>query len=80
MSTQAKRLAVIMPLIRLAGDAAPCLAARERAALFEAVATITKGIDAHLHGHSAAAAKALRDAEGHQLTFAALLRQSTPQS
>lgn len=65
-----------MPLIRIAGDAAPSLPPFKRAAVFDGIAVITEGLDAHLHGHAKAAAQALRDAEGHQLTFATLLNQT----
>ena len=71
------KLSAVMPLVRLAGEVAPTLPPRERAAIFEGIAVITDGLDKHLHGHAKAAAQALRDAEGHQLTFAALLRQTT---
>jgi hypothetical protein len=70
------KLSAVMPLIRLAGEAAPAMPPRDRAAIFDGIAIITAGLDEHLHGHAKAAAQALRDAEGHQLTFAALLRQT----
>ncbi len=74
----AKKLNTLLPLIRLAGDAAPSLPPKQRAEIFDGIALITQGLDKHLHGHAKAAAQSLRDAEGHQLTFAALLNQSTP--
>jgi hypothetical protein len=70
------KLATVLPVIHLAGEAAAQLPPLERAALYEGIAAITAGLDAHLHGHAKAAAQALREAEGHQLTFSALLRQT----
>ncbi len=72
----AAKLAKILPLVRLAHDAAPSLPPKERAEIFEGIALITRGLDEELNGHAAAAAQALRDAEGHQLTFAVLLNQT----
>jgi len=74
---RSEKLAALMPLIRIAGDAAPALPPFKRAAVFDGIALITAGLDPHLHGHAAAAAQSLRDAEGHQLTFAALLNQTS---
>ncbi|MES2597206.1 MAG: hypothetical protein V4662_17800 [Verrucomicrobiota bacterium] len=68
-----------MPLIRLAVEAAPGKPAKERAELFDALALITKGVDADLHGHASAAAETLRAAEGHQMTFRVMMDQSTAQ-
>lgn len=72
----AARLQKILPIVRLAHDAAPSLAPKERAELFEGIALITRGLDERLHSHATQAAKALRDAEGHQMTFTALIRQA----
>lgn len=71
-----QKLAAILPLVQIAADAAPALPPFKRAAVFEGIACITAGLDTHLHGHAKAAAQALRDAEGHQLTFATLLNQT----
>lgn len=71
-----QKLTLLLPLVRIAHEAAPGLPPKERAEIYAGIALITKGLDPHLHGHAAAAAQALRDAEGHQLTFAALLNQS----
>lgn len=73
---RAAKLTKLLPLVRLAHDAAPGLPPKERAELFEGIAIVTRGLDDTLHGHAAAAAQALRAAEGHQLTFAALLKQT----
>jgi hypothetical protein len=73
----AQKLTLLLPLVRIAHEAAPALPPKQRAEIYEGIALITQGLDAHLHGHADAAAKALRAAEGHQLTFAALLHQST---
>jgi len=74
-----QKLTLLLPLLRIAHEAAPGLPPKQRAEIYEGIALITKGLDERLHGHAAAAAQALRDAEGHQLTFAALLHQSTAQ-
>ena len=74
-----QKLTLLLPLLRIAHEAAPTLPPKQRAEIYEGIALITKGLDSQLHGHAAAAAQALRDAEGHQLTFAALLHQSTAQ-
>ncbi len=73
--SRAAKLAKLLPLVRLAHEAAPCLPPHQRAAIFDGIALITAGLDARLQGHAAAAAQALREAEGHQLTFSALLNQ-----
>ncbi|MBE7497107.1 MAG: hypothetical protein HS117_19370 [Verrucomicrobiaceae bacterium] len=72
-----QKLAALMPLIRLAGEAAPELPPPQRADIFEGIAIITAGLHADIHINATLAAEAIRDAETHQLTFAALLRQST---
>jgi hypothetical protein len=72
-----QKLAALMPLIRLAADVAPTLPPTQRADLFEGVHLITAGLDRSMSEQARLAAQALRDAEGHQLTFAALLRQTT---
>ena len=73
----AQKLTLVLPLVRIAHEAAPGLPPKQRAEIYAGIALITKGLDPHLHGHAAAAAQALRDAEGHQLTFSALLNQTT---
>lgn len=71
---RSQKLAALMPLIRLAGEAAPVLPAAQRADLFEGVALITKGLDHSMHTAASLAAQAIRDAEAHQLVFASLLK------
>ena len=73
----AQKLTLLLPLVRIAHEAAPSLPPKQRAEIYEGIAIITKGLDHDLHGHAASAAQHLRDAEGHQLTFSALLHQST---
>lgn len=73
-----QKLDALMPLIHLGSEAAPSLPPHERADLYIAISMITEGLDAHLSAHAHSAAQALRDAEGHQMTFTALLRQLTP--
>lgn len=74
----AQKLTLLLPLVRIAHEAAPGLPPKQRAQIYEGIAIITKGLDANLHGHAAAAAQSLLEAEGHQMTFAALLQQSPP--
>jgi hypothetical protein len=74
----AQKLTLLLPLVQVGHEAALTLPPKQRAAMYEAIALVTQGLDEHLHGHAAATAQALREAEGHQLTFAALLNQSTP--
>lgn len=74
--TKPQKLAALMPLIRLAADQAATLPPVQRADLFEGVHLITAGLDRSMSEQARLAAQALRDAEGHQLTFAALLRQT----
>ena len=76
MKSKAAKLAKILPLVRLAHEAAPGLSPKERAELFEGIALITRGLDERLHSHAAQAAQALREAEGHQMTFTALIQQT----
>lgn len=68
-----QKLAALMPLIRLAGEAAPNLPPPERADIFEGIALITAGLDIDMHASASMACAAIRDAETHQLTFAQIL-------
>lgn len=63
-----------MPLIHLAGEAAPELPSSQRADIFEGIALITRGLDKDMHTSAHLAAKAIRDAEQHQLVFASILK------
>ncbi len=73
--TPAQKAACLRPLLDLAVGAAPALPPGERADLYEAVALAAVAADPAISAAAATAAQAIRDAEAHQLNFAALLSQ-----
>lgn len=67
-----------MPLIRLAGGAAPELPPAERADIFEGIALITAGLHSEIHAAAFHACEAIREAETQQMTFAVILQGKEP--
>lgn len=70
----------ILELMERAMNGTESLPAKARADLYDAAAELLKGAPSHLQlgqtsAAAALAAKALREAEARQLTFASLLRQ-----
>lgn len=66
---------VMAPLIALAVRTLPSLPVEERSDIYEAISVLYRNCSAiRLADAAEAAAKALRDAQAHQLTFAALLK------
>ncbi|WP_395737451.1 hypothetical protein [Prosthecobacter sp.] len=73
-----QKLAALMPLIHLAAEHAPALPPAQRADIYEGIQIASERLDRSISEEARRTAAALREAETLQLTFATLLRQSTP--
>ncbi len=68
-------LAALLPLIRLARDAAPGLPPAQKADILEGVALITRDLDKSIHRSASLAARCIRDAEAQQLILGSILME-----